>query len=121
MLREYFYAVTLQRIFVYCITDITIMFKDVHGHPDLTKRLCSYTGVLASAGTGEQSQISFHSTVLSARLNHLNEALQRCATSTGLLGRCNLTCRSQLDVQQLSTADNHSNRRQLQLNKSHAF
>lgn len=84
-LRTKFYTVTLQCIFVYCIFDITTMFKDVHGHQDLMQR-CSHLGVLASAGTAEQSQIPFHSTVLSAQLNHLNEALQGCASSTGLLG-----------------------------------
>lgn len=55
-LRTYFYTVILQCIFVYCINDITTMFKDVHGNQDLMKR-CSHLGVLASASTAEQSQI----------------------------------------------------------------
>lgn len=120
-LRNYFYAVILQCIFVCCVTDITIMFKDVHGHHDLIKRLCSYMGVLASASGAEQSQISFHSTVLSARSNRLNEALQRCPPSPGLLGKRAPMCTPQLNIQELSVADNHSNRRQIPLNKSHAF
>lgn len=120
-LRKHFYAVILQCLFLCYITNVTLMFKAVHGHHDLIRRLCSYMGALESASAAEQSQISFHSTVLSARSNRLNEALPRCPPSPGLLGNRASMCLPQLNIQELSTADNHSNRRQIPLNKSHAF